>query len=271
MHNEKIHLIRIKRLLERQKQLLIRDKLPLEAGFSATGGDFQPLALNSVWGKPWQTGWFRISGSIPEDWSGKDYRLLFDCDGEACLLLDGVPYQGFTPKVDWYHKAAKNLLPLASICKPGEDFSLLIDASANDLFGAQKEEYRLRECALVTFDEGLYQRLLDISLLLDLAETLPEKTVRRQRLIYGLNKVCDAWNTDQEMVQAILAIFCPNRLMPARSPPSVLGTRISTWPGFGRFLKPAAKARAPSPTRCDCWSSIRTTFSELPRPSFTSG
>lgn len=204
MHNEKIHLIRIKRLLERQKQLLIRDKLPLEAGFSATGGDFQPLALNSVWGKPWQTGWFRISGSIPEDWSGKDYRLLFDCDGEACLLLDGVPYQGFTPKVDWYHKAAKNLLPLASICKPGEDFSLLIDASANDLFGAQKEEYRLRECALVTFDEGLYQRLLDISLLLDLAETLPEKTVRRQRLIYGLNKVCDAWNTDQEMVQAIL-------------------------------------------------------------------
>jgi len=64
MHNEKIHLIRIKRLLERQKQLLIRDKLPLETGFSATGGDFQPLALNSVWGKPWQTGWFRISGSI---------------------------------------------------------------------------------------------------------------------------------------------------------------------------------------------------------------
>ena len=124
--------------------------------------------------------------------------------GEACLLLDGVPYQGFTPKVDWYHKAAKNLIPLASICKPGEDFSLLIDASANDLFGAQKEEYRLRECALVTFDEGLYQRLLDISLLLDLAETLPEKTVRRQRLVYGLNKVCDAWNTDREMVQSIL-------------------------------------------------------------------
>ncbi|HOY84407.1 MAG TPA: glycoside hydrolase family 38 C-terminal domain-containing protein [Candidatus Syntrophosphaera sp.] len=204
MHNEKIHLTRIKRLLERQKPLLIKDKLPLEAGFSATGGDFQPLALNAVWGKPWQTGWFRISGRIPESFAGQDYRLLFDCDGEACLLLDGVPYQGFTPKVDWYHKAAKNLLPLASIRKPGEDLSLLIDASANDLFGAQKEEYRLRECALVTFDESLYQSLLDIALLLDLAEALPEKTVRRQRLIFGLDRVCNAWNSDQERVNAIL-------------------------------------------------------------------
>ena len=204
MHNEKIHLTRIKRLLERQKPLLIKYKLPLEAGFSATGGDFQPLALNAVWGKPWQTGWFRISGRIPESFAGQDYRLLFDCDGEACLLLDGVPYQGFTPKVDWYHKAAKNLLPLASIRKPGEDLSLLIDASANDLFGAQKEEYRLRECALVTFDESLYQSLLDIALLLDLAEALPEKTVRRQRLIFGLDQVCNAWNSDQERVNAIL-------------------------------------------------------------------
>ncbi len=204
MHNEKIHLTRIKRLLERQKPLLIKYKLPLEAGFSATGGDFQPLALNAVWGKPWQTGWFRISGRIPESFAGQDYRLLFDCDGEACLLLDGVPYQGFTPKVDWYHKAAKNLLPLASIRKPGEDLSLLIDASANDLFGAQKEEYRLRECALVTFDEPLYQSLLDIALLLDLAEALPEKTVRRQRLIFGLDQVCNAWNSDQERVNAIL-------------------------------------------------------------------
>ncbi|MDD4223541.1 MAG: glycoside hydrolase family 38 C-terminal domain-containing protein [Candidatus Cloacimonetes bacterium] len=204
MHNEKIHLTRIKRLLERQKPLLIQDKQPLEACFSATGEEYLPLAPNTVWGQPWQTGWFRISGRIPESFAGKDYQLLFDCDGEACLLLDGVPHQGFTPKVDWYHKAAKNLLPLASICLPGEDFSLLIDASANDLFGAQKEEYRLRECALVTFDEALYHSLLDIALLLDLAESLPEKTVRRQRLIHGLDKVCDAWNTDQEKVKAIL-------------------------------------------------------------------
>ncbi len=204
MQNEKIHLNRIKRLLERQKLLIIKEKLPLQAGFSSTGDNFQPLELNAVWGKPWQTGFFRIEGAVPSSFAGEDYRLLFDCDGEACLLLDGVPHQGFTPKVDWYHKAAKNLLSLSSICPPGKQFSLLIDASANDLFGAQKEEYRLRECALVTFNEELWQRLLDVSLLLDLAEALPAGTVRRQRLIWGLDQACAAWNTDQQRVTGIL-------------------------------------------------------------------
>lgn len=204
MQNEKIHLTRIKRLLERQKKLLLGEKLPLEAEFSSSQEAFQPIKIGEVWGRPWQTGFFRISGRIPESLAGHDYKLLFDCDGEACLLLDGVPHQGFTPKVDWYHKAAKNMVSLASICSPGNEFSLLIDASANDLFGAQKDEYRLRECALVTYDEKLYQKTLDISLLLDLAEALPEKTVRRQRLIFGLNQVCDLWNTDRQKAGDIL-------------------------------------------------------------------
>lgn len=204
MHNEKIHLTRIHRLLERQKKLLIGDKNPLNVEYSATGEDYQLMQIGETWGKPWDTGWFRVTGRIPEDFAGKEYQLLFDCDGEACLMLDGIPHQGFTPKVDWYHKAAKNLLPLASLYLAGEEVALLIDASANDLFGAQKEEYRLRECSLVTFNEALYQKLMDIGLLLDLAEALPAGTVRRQRIIHGLNKVCDFWNSDSSKVEAIL-------------------------------------------------------------------
>ena len=204
MHNEKIHLTRIHRLLERKKKLLIEEIAPLKAEYSSNGDDFQPIQTGEIWGKPWETGWFRVSGQIPKELAGKDFQLLFDCDGEACLIWNGVPFQGFTPKVDWYHKAAKNLLPLTSLLLPGEEFKLLIDASANDLFGAQKEEYRLRECSLVFFDEELYQKLMDIGLLLDLAEALPEGTVRRQRIIRGLNRVCDLWNTDSQQVDAIL-------------------------------------------------------------------
>lgn len=204
MHNEKIHLTRIHRLLERKKKLLIEEIAPLKAEYSSNGEDFQPIQTGYIWGKPWETGWFRISGEVPKELAGKDFQLLFDCDGEACLMLDGVPFQGFTPKVDWYHKAAKNLLPLASLLLPGESFKLLIDASANDLFGVQKEEYRLRECSLVCFNEALYQKLMDIGLLLDLAEALPEGTVRRQRIIRGLNRVCDLWNRDSQQVENIL-------------------------------------------------------------------
>ncbi len=205
MQNEKIHITRIKRLLERQEALIYRDKNPVGALFSTDDRDFKPIQTGDIWGSVWQTGVFKVSGKIPENASGKDYGLFFDCDGEACVMEKGTPRQGLTPKVDWYHKAAKHYVPLSPKCKPGEVFRLVIEASANDLFGAGKEEYRLRECALVSFDEELFQKTMDIGLLLNLAEALPAGTVRRQRLLYGLNQVCNFWNSDPGKVKALLA------------------------------------------------------------------
>jgi alpha-mannosidase len=205
MHNEKIQITRVKRLLDRQTAQLYQNKIPLEAEFSYPDGEYKPLSIGGEWGKPWQTGFFRIRGKVPADWGGRHYGLFFDCDGEACLLENGSPRQGLTPKVDWYHKAAKHYVPLEGKYPPEAEFELMVDASANDLFGAGKTQYCLRECSLATFDEELFQRLMDIGLLLNLAVALPEGTVRRRRILYSLDKVCDNWATDQAQVQALLA------------------------------------------------------------------
>ncbi len=205
MHDEKILTTRIKRLLERQNSLLYQDKSQLEAKYALPGEDFRMVRIGEVWGQPWQTAHFRVSGTVPESLAGKDYGLYFDCDGEACVMEDGTPIQGLTPKVDWYHKAAKHYVPLDAKVRPGAAFQLDIAASANDLFGGGKAEFRLRECALVSFDEELFQRLMDIGLLLDLAEALPPGSVRRQRILHGLNRVCSLWQSDAEQVKEILA------------------------------------------------------------------
>ncbi len=204
MHNEKIHLTRIKRLLERQTALLYQDKAGVNVKYALTGQNLRPMQIGELWGKPWQTGHFELHFHIPLDYTGKQYGMFFDCDGEACVMSKGTPVQGLTPKVDWYHKAAKHFFPLNNRCRPGGRIFLDIEASANDLFGAGKQEYVLRECHLCTIDEELFQRLMDIGVLLNLAEALPEKTVRRQRLIYGLDQVCNVWNTDQDRVEALL-------------------------------------------------------------------
>jgi len=204
MHNEKIQLVRVKRLLERQHAKLYNDICELAAEFSPDGHAFHPVRLGEVWGKTWQTGFFRVVGSIPDALTRSDYGLFFDCEGEACYLEQGKPVQGFTPKVDGYHNAAKFYMPLNDKYAPGAEFKLLIDASANNLFGADRKEYTLRRCSLVSCDELLYQRLIDIGLLLNLAEALPLGTVRRQRIIYGLAKVCDVWNTNRAQATEIL-------------------------------------------------------------------
>ncbi len=205
MQNEKILITRIKRLLERQNALLYQDKSLLEAEYALPGEAFRPVQIGEAWGQPWQTAQFRVAGTVPASLSGKNYGLFFDCDGEACVMEGGTPLQGLTPKVDWYHKAAKHYVPLEAKVRPGAAFQLDIAASANDLFGGGKAEFRLRECHLCTFDEELFQRRMDIGLLLDLVESLPPGTVRRQRILHGLNRVCGLWQSNAEQARTILA------------------------------------------------------------------
>ncbi len=215
MQNEKIHIERIKRLAERQKALIYARKYPVRAQYvaapdpipfdSLNGLEWKEISLGEIWGKPWESAWFRLRAEVPVDLAGLETGLLFDCDGEACLFRGATPYQGLTPKVDWYHNAAKHYVPLADTAEAGQVFDLLIEAAANDLFGSGKTEYRLRECSLVCRDSRLRNLLWDIELLLDLALSLPAGQTRRQRILFGLNRVCDLWNSDRQACEGILS------------------------------------------------------------------
>ncbi len=213
MQNEKIHLERIKRFIARIKEAVHTDKTELEALYIS---DEHPIPLQDtntrpwtnikkgqVWGKAWGSAWFLVKGSVPTQMQGKNIGLWFDCDGEACLFKDGTPWQGLTPKVDWYHNAAKYFVPISSSANANETFEILIEAAANDLFGSGKEEYSLRECSLVCLDETLYQFALDLELLFDLANSLPAGSVHRAKIIYGLNRVCNLYSEGKGLTQCI--------------------------------------------------------------------
>lgn len=214
MRNEKIHIERIKRLLERRQAEIHPLRFPVGAQFCGhqdpipfdrlEAQDWQPIQTGDVWGSPWSSAWFKLKITVPAELEGQTIGLWFDCDGEACVWKDGRPWQGLTPKVDWYHKAAKYFVPLGKGEGRGKEVELLIEAAANDLFGGGKTEYRLRVCELVSLDEALRQDLTDISLLLDLALALPEGQVRRKRILWGLNRVCDLWSSDREAGRGIL-------------------------------------------------------------------
>ncbi len=206
MHNEKIVITRIQRFIERHKPLVHPDKVPVAAEFLPSvepvafadirPAEFLPIATGDKWAEPWQSAWFRVKLAVPAELAGKQLGLWFDCEGEACVFKHGQPWQGLTPKTDWYHNSTKYFVPLTDYATAGEEFELLIEAAANDLFGGGKSEYRLRECALVSYNVALQQTLLDAEVLLNLAENLKEGSVRRQRLLSGLNSFCNLWETD---------------------------------------------------------------------------
>ncbi len=213
MHNEKIHLERIKRFVARQKEAVYTILEPLKVQYikadepipySALGSAvWQDITLGDAWNKVWGSAWFKVSGKLSDAYAKDEQGLFFDCEGEACVMIDGTPYQGLTPKVDWYHNAAKHYVPLSGFADEQGCFELCIEAAANDLFGAGKDIYHLSHCSLCIFDAKQYRFAIDVELLLDLATSLPEKTVRRAKIIYGLNEICNVFATQAERAKEI--------------------------------------------------------------------
>lgn len=213
MQNEKIHLERIKRFIQRQKDALYTKLQPLSVDYihdpkpipwqAVQGAKWQKIECGEVWSAVWGSAWFRVSGQLSKEHPASMQGLWFDSEGEACVMDGGKPWMGLTPKVDWYHNASKHYVPLADIADSEGYFELFIEAAANDLFGAGKEEYRLAVCSLSLFDEENYQFTLDLELLNDLALALPQGSVRRAKIIYGLNEICNLWGSDASAARKI--------------------------------------------------------------------
>lgn len=213
MQNEKIHLERIKRFIAARKEQVYTKLNTLPTQYikadepipyaAVKDADWQAIEIGEIWNKVWGSAWFKVRGKINAEHPIDMQGLYFDSDGEGCVMVNGKPYMGLTPKVDWYHNAAKHYIPLMPFVDEEGNFELLIEAAANDLFGAAKEEYGLRECYLCLYDEDIYQFALDMELLNDLAINLPGKPARRAKIIYGLNEICNIYAHDPDGAKAI--------------------------------------------------------------------
>lgn len=204
MHLEKIHLERIRKFINRFKQNVYTDNHELKAMVCYCQEKPIPYAeldrqswsevrKGEVWGKTWGSAWFRFTAEVPNELADKEMGAWIDLDSEACVWKEGTPWLGLTNKVDWYHNAGKYYVSLSDKAKAGSKIEIVVEAAANDLFGAGKAEYKLVEASLVVYHKEIFGMAMDMELLLNLAENLAEKTVRRQKLLYGLNKICDLW------------------------------------------------------------------------------
>lgn len=204
MQNEKIHLERIAKFIKRLKDAVHGKKYPAIARYIHNADaaiayeeinryNWKEISCSEIWSQAWGSAWFSITAVTDAELQGKRIGLFFDCDGEACVFKDGNPHQGLTPKVDWYHNAAKYFVPLSDCAVAGEEHQVLIEAAANDLFGSGKDNYCLRECSIVEYNEPMYQLAIDMEILLDLAKSLPDGSVRRAKIVYGLNQACNIW------------------------------------------------------------------------------
>ncbi|XP_017672506.1 PREDICTED: alpha-mannosidase 2C1 isoform X2 [Lepidothrix coronata] len=166
----------------------------------AVVGEFRPAAVGESFGPTWETCWFKVELSIPLAWAGREVHFVWESDGEAMVWRDAQPVQGLTKEGE------KTSYILTSSLKESEPHSLTlyVELACNGLFGAGKgsmiappdpdRRVTLNKAELVIFNRDVYELLVDLEILLDMARLLGEENQRSFQALYTANQmvnVCD--------------------------------------------------------------------------------
>ncbi|MCW7944788.1 alpha-mannosidase [Streptomyces hygroscopicus] len=183
------------------------EPVPVAEGLAAPA---EPIAVGTRWGAPWGTSWFRVTGTVPEAWAGRNVEALLDlgfdenmpgfqCEG-LVYRADGTPVKGLNPRNQWVH--------IGSPVKGGEAVELHIEAASNPVIldyhpfvptplgdketAGSEPQYRLARMDLAVFDETVWQLVLDLEVLGELMAELPVDSGRRWEILRAVERALDA-------------------------------------------------------------------------------
>ncbi|MFJ2261457.1 alpha-mannosidase [Streptomyces sp. NPDC087844] len=183
------------------------EPVPVEEGLAATPS---PVAVGDRWGAPWGTSWFRVTGTVPEEWAGRTVEALLDlgfdenmpgfqCEG-LVYRPDGTPVKGLNPRNQWVRIGA----PVVG----GEEVRLHIEAASNPVIldyhpfqptrlgdketAGGEPQYKLARMDLAVLDETVWQLVIDLEVLGELMAELPVESARRWDILRAVEKALDA-------------------------------------------------------------------------------
>ncbi|OON71321.1 alpha-mannosidase [Streptomyces tsukubensis] len=183
------------------------EPVPVAEGLAATPA---PIAVGEVWGPPWGTSWFTVTGTVPDRWAGRTVEAVLDigfnraspgfqCEG-LVYRPDGTPVKGLHPRNQWVRVGAP--------AKGGERVELRIEAASNPVIQGERPfrptrlgdketagtdpRYRLARMDLAVLDETVWHLVLDLEVLGELMEQLPVDSARRWEILRAVENALDA-------------------------------------------------------------------------------
>jgi len=216
-----ILITRIDRFMERVAREILGDHQPFAAhvGWSREPvpfGDrlkleYKPIHEGETWGHAWESAWFHLEATVPKEWAGREVVAHLDVGGEGLVVLpSGDILMGISNGSVFVHDFNRDIVPLLDTCEGGEAVDLWVEGAANALFGLFTEqdpaedspkrygeyEARAAHLAIATFDRALWHLWLDLRTIRGLIKRLPEKSVRRARLVHTTNRAIDRYADD---------------------------------------------------------------------------
>lgn len=169
--------------------------------------NYKTIRAGEKWGETWDSAWFRLSATVPENFAEKELVLLYDACGESLIFdADGTPVYTLTGGTVFAEGYAKSRYVIGSR-KPGEKLEFWIESAANGLFGLvldsgdlnPKHPYgqfigNLNTAKLAVFRREIWDLYLDLDIAVDLVQGLPENDYRRHRFVRIICNAANAYN-----------------------------------------------------------------------------
>ncbi|MET8975456.1 glycoside hydrolase family 38 C-terminal domain-containing protein [Streptomyces sp. NPDC004539] len=180
----------------------------------AAAASYEPFEMDTPWGPPWGTTWFRMRGTVPAEWAGRRVESVIDLgfvgdwpgnQAEALVhLTDGTPLKAVNP--------LNQYVAVANPAVGGEEIDYLVEAASNPdiladnfskitpmgdiLTAGDKPLYTFRHANLAVLDEEVWHLDLDVQVLRELMVELSEHEPRRHEIMHALDRAMDALDLD---------------------------------------------------------------------------
>ncbi|MFF3935833.1 alpha-mannosidase [Streptomyces phaeofaciens] len=215
------------------------EPVPFQEAAAATYG---PFAMDTPWGPPWGTTWFRMRGEVPAAWAGRRVEAVIDLgfvgdwpgnQAEALVhLTDGTPLKAVNP--------LNQYVPVGNPAQGGERVDYLVEAASNPdilandfaaptplgdvLTAGDKPLYTFKRADLAVLDENVWHLDLDLQVLRGLMVHLGEHEPRRHEIMHALDRAMDAVDLDDisGSAAAVREVLAPVLARPAHASAHVI-------------------------------------------------
>ncbi|MFF1545673.1 alpha-mannosidase [Streptomyces sp. NPDC058291] len=203
----------------------------------AAAAAYEPFAMDTPWGPPWGTTWFRMRGQVPAEWAGKrveaviDLGFVGDWPGNQAEALvhrtDGTPLKAVNP--------LNQYVPVGNPATGGESVDYLVEAASNPdilaggfatptllgdvLTAGDRPLYTFRRADIAVLDEEVWHLDLDLQVLRELMVHLGEHEPRRHEIMHALDRAMDALDLDDVSgsARAVREVLAPVLARPAHA------------------------------------------------------
>jgi alpha-mannosidase len=208
----------------------------------AAAAPYEPFAMDTPWGPPWGTTWFRMRGQVPAAYAGRrveaviDLGFVGDWPGNQAEALvhrtDGTPLKAVNP--------LNQYVPIADPATGGEQVDYLVEAASNPdilagdfaaptplgdvLTAGDRPLYTFRRADIAVLDEDVWHLDLDVQVLRELMLELGEHDPRRHEIMHALDRAMDLLDLDDVSgsAPAVRAALKPVLSKPAHASAHIL-------------------------------------------------